>query len=197
MSNRNNLFINTLKLPKIRFFTVKIAPVMKSLLQFAVVLIIAILLYNYFYGTSEEKAQSKEVFVKSGQTLAAAWDLLKSEKAKFDAGKYDAALDKLGGAYRTIRMHAQHLDANVLQRLDELETRKRALEGELQAIEQAERTVSESAPGRALRGAAESGRLGPEAEEAAAQLQRKAALLRSMESLIRDTDALLKEAGKE
>ena len=157
---------------------------MKSLLQFAVVLLVAILVYNYFYGTSEEKAQSKEVFVKSGQTVVAAWDLLKSEKAKFDAGKYDAALEKLGGAYRTIRQHAQHVDANLLRRLDELETRKRNIEGELQSIEQTDQELRETGAARQPAAAAE-------------QLQRKAELLRSMESLVRDTDALLKAAGQE
>jgi hypothetical protein len=155
--------------------------------------------YNYFYGTNEEKAQSKEVFKKTGQTVAAAWNLLKTEKAKFDAGKYDNALDKVGSAYRAIRERAQYVDEKVLRRLDELETRKRRIEGELQAIEQTEQELQQApqAPAKKTLTRAERKQLEQTAAMAAEQLRRKEALLRSLDSLMRDTDALLKEAQQE
>jgi cytochrome c556 len=171
---------------------------MRTLIQLALVLLVGILVYNYFYGTSEEKAQSREVFKKTGQTVGAAWNLLKSEKAKFDAGKYDNALDKLGGAYRAIRERAQYVDEKVLRRLDELETRKSRIEGELDAIEKIEENLQQTPaptskrPTRAERNEAEK-----TATKVAEQLRRKEALLRSLDSLMRDTDALLKDAQQE
>ena len=44
-----------------------------------------------------------------------------SEKAKFDAGKYDRVLEQLGDTYKTVRQHTQHVDSKIVQRLDELE----------------------------------------------------------------------------
>ncbi|MBK8969760.1 MAG: hypothetical protein R3D58_02175 [Saprospiraceae bacterium] len=151
----------------------------RSLIKLGLLLLAGILVYNYFFGTTEEKAQSKEVFKKTGDALGAAWNLLKSEKQKFDAGKYDKVLDQLGSAYKAIRDQAKNVDEKVLRRLDELERRKSALEQELGAIESGEK---ESATGNGA------------AAKSADQQRRKESLQRQLDSLIRDTDALLKDA---
>lgn len=180
-------------------YRIKKIKFMKSLIQLAFILIVGILVYNYFYGTHEEKEQSQEVFKKTGQTVVGAWNLLKAEKAKFDAGKYDNALDKVGTAYRAIRERAQYVDENVLRRLDELETRKRQIEGALEVVEQTERELQQDAPapsGKQLT-MAERRQMAEAAVKTAEQLRRKEALLRSMDSLLRDTDALLKDAQQE
>lgn len=114
----------------------------RSLIKLGLLLLAGILVYNYFWGTTEEKAQSKEVFKKTGDALGAAWNLLKSEKEKFDAGKYDKVLDQLGNAYKAIRNQAKNVDEKVLKRLDELEQRKSSLEQELGAIESDEKASS-------------------------------------------------------
>jgi len=59
---------------------------MGNLLKLAALLVIGILVYNYFFGTTEEKAQSKVIFSEAKDLGKAAWGLLKSEKEKFEDG---------------------------------------------------------------------------------------------------------------
>lgn len=150
----------------------------RSLIKLGLILIAGILVYNYFFGTNEEKAQSKEVFKKTGDAVGAAWNLLKSEKQKFDSGKYDKVLDQLGNAYRAVRERAEYLDEKVIKRLDELEKRKSALQDQLDAIDKAD----QSPPA------------GNQASKSADQDRRKEQLQRQLDSLVKDTDALLKQA---
>lgn len=167
----------------------------RSLLKLAAVLIVAILVYNYFFGTSAEKENSRKVFGQMRAVVVSVGDLVKAEKAKFDAGKYDKALDKLGGAYRAIREQAQHVDAKVLDRLNELENRKADLEQELETINQEDQNQSapSAKPGKKTL------RPDPKAEQekavkAAEQQRRKEALQKELEALLRDSDTLLQDA---
>ncbi|MDX1911537.1 MAG: hypothetical protein SFV22_08640 [Saprospiraceae bacterium] len=165
----------------------------RSLLKIAALLIAGILVYNYFFGTHEEKENSRKVFGQIRGVVESVGQLVKSEKDKFDAGKYDAALEKLGGVYKAIRTQARHVDEKVLRRLDELEGRKAELQQELDAIEAGEQPVETPAP--------KSKKKDPKAEQekaakAADQNRRKEALLRELENLVRDSDALLKDAGE-
>jgi hypothetical protein len=165
----------------------------RSLLKLGFLLVAGILVYNYLFGTSEEKAQSKEVFQKTGSALSSAWSLLKSERQKFDAGKYDKALDQLGGAYREVRDRAQYVDEKVLRRLDDLEQRKASLEKELDGIEMEDKTpqTPPPAPKKGLKAAATA----PDQSAKATDNQRKKEnLMRELDNLMNDTDKLLKEA---
>ncbi len=157
----------------------------KSLIKLGLLLVAGILVYNYFFGTKEEQTQSKEVFKKTGDAVGAAWNLLKSEKQKFDHGKYDKVLDQLGNAYRAVRDRAEYVDEKILKRLDDLERRKASLQKELDAIE----AEDEAAP------APSSSKNGNnQTSKAADQDRRKEELQRSLDSLIRDTDNLLRQA---
>lgn len=165
----------------------------RSLLKIAALLIAGILVYNYFFGTNEEKENSRKVFGQIRGVVESVGQLVKTEKDKFDAGKYDAALEKLGGVYKAIRTQARHVDEKVLRRLDELEGRKAELQQELNAIEAGEQQSATPAP--------KSKKKDPKAEQeqaakAADQNRRKESLLRELENLVRDSDALLKEAGE-
>ena len=169
---------------------------MSTLIKIGLFLLVGILVYNRFFGTDEEKQQSKEVFKKTGDALGAAWNLLKSEKQKFDGGKYDKVLDQLGNAYRAVRSRAQYVDEKVLQRLDELEQRKAALEEQLDAIQDADTATPAPAPTK--KGA----KADPKAEQvkagkAADQQRRKEALQRELDDLLKDTDQLLKQAQEQ
>ena len=160
----------------------------RSLIKLGLLLVAGILVYNYFFGTSQEKAQSKEVFKKTGDAVGAAWNLLKSEKQKFDSGKYDGVLDKLGDAYKAVRERAEYVDEKVLKRLDDLERRKATLQKQLDAIEKEEQAPPPPAPKK-----------GSKAEQTqnaktADQERRKATLQRALDSLVRDTDVLLEDA---
>lgn len=162
----------------------------KTLIKLGLLLVVGILIYNFVFGNQEEKEQSKEVFKKTGSVLSSTWDLLKSERNKFDAGKYDQALDKLGGAYRAIREQAEHIDKKVLNRLDDLEKRKAQLEKELDGIETEDAAlVPAPAPKKGVAKVPEQ-----QSSQNTDQQRRKEQLMRELDKLMSDTDQLLKQA---
>jgi predicted RNase H-like nuclease (RuvC/YqgF family) len=144
------------------------------LIKLAILVVVGVLGYNYFFGTSAEKAQSAKTFGQMKEVAVSVGELAKSEKQKFDAGKYDKALDKLGATYKKLREGAQKLDAGLLKRINELEARKGELQKELDGIQN---TESGPAPSR---------------EKAAEQERRKETLQRDLDKLERDSEALLK-----
>lgn len=166
----------------------------RSLLKIGLLVVACILVYNYFFGDSAEKEQSRKIFGEMRDVVVSVGQLVKTEKDKFDAGKYDGALEKLGGAYRAIRDRAEHLDAKVIQRLDELERRKATLEREIDSIEKADQQL-QTAPQTPPKGLkADPKAQQNQAAKAADQQRRKAELQRELEALVKDTDDLLKQA---
>ena len=145
----------------------------RSLIKIGIFLVIGILIYNYFLGDNSEKAQSKALFGEMRDVVVSVGGLLKSEKQKYDAGKYDEALDKLGDAYVVIRKQAVKLDKGMMEDLESLEKRQKSLQKELDSIENAE---------------------GKSGTSSAEQAARKKDLQCEMESLLRDTDKLIREA---
>lgn len=169
----------------------------RILLKYGALLVAGILIYNYFFGTDTEKDNSRKIFGQVRDVVVSVGQLVKSEKSKFDAGKYDAALEKLGSAYKAVRERAQHLDASMLKRLDELEQRKSALQGELDKIEQNEPPETAPAPSgkKALKADPKAEKI--KAAKAADQQRRKEQLQRELETLLQDSDALLKQAQEQ
>ncbi len=102
----------------------------RSLLKLGALLVVGILVYNYFFGTIEEKEQSKKVFTEVVDLGKAAWGLLKSEKEKLDEGKYDGALDKISGLIDTLKEKAKTIDDNkeILDKIRELEKQRDGIE---------------------------------------------------------------------
>lgn len=101
----------------------------RSLIKLGLFLVAGILVYNYFFGTPEEKAQSKEVFSNVKNLTKSAVDLLRTEKTKFDDGKYDDAVDKISGVIDDLKGKAEKLDDNreLLGQIAELESKQRQL----------------------------------------------------------------------
>ncbi|SES97712.1 hypothetical protein SAMN05216326_10864 [Nitrosomonas marina] len=75
----------------------------------AFLLVIALLSYNYFFGTEEEKKQAQEIFTKGTEVVGAGADLLKSEYQKYQDGKYDQALDNISHLLSTLREQGDEL----------------------------------------------------------------------------------------
>jgi chromosome segregation ATPase len=168
----------------------------RSLFKLALLLIGGILVYNYFFGTSTEKENSRKIFGEMRDVVVSVGSLVKEEKAKFDAGKYDTALDKLGGAYRAIRERAEYVDQKVLKRLDDLEQRKAQLEQELNSIEQKdEQNANTPAPKKGIK---QDPKAAEQTAAKAADLQRrKEKLQKQLDSLLKDSERLLQEAEKQ
>jgi hypothetical protein len=168
----------------------------QSLIKLAVLVLACVLVYNYFFGTSEEKDQSRAIFGKVREVVVMGADVLKSEKQKYDAGKYDKLMNQLGVAYKAVRDRSQYVDKDVLTRLDDLEKRKAVLQKELDSIQQDEQPAA--APAASHRGLSGNVQDAPmSASKAADQLRRKEELVRQMQQLFQDSDVLLKQAQGE
>jgi hypothetical protein len=76
-------------------------------------LVIALLSYNYFFGTAEEKEQAQEIFSKGAEVVGAGTDLLKSEYQKYEDGKYDEALDNINNLLGKLKEHGSELHGEI------------------------------------------------------------------------------------
>jgi hypothetical protein len=165
-----------------------------TLFKWGAILVICILIYNFFLGTSAEKEQSRKIFGEVKDVVVSVGQLVKSERTKFDAGKYDAALDKLGGAYKAIRSQAEFIDQSVLKRLDDLEQRKADLDQQLNQIQAEEQAPPAPAPKKGIKRDAKAE--AQQSAKAADQDRRKAELQAEMDKLLKDSAVLLQEAQR-
>ncbi|MEM1328418.1 MAG: hypothetical protein AAGI23_20860 [Bacteroidota bacterium] len=115
----------------------------RTAIKVILVLVAGILIYNFFYGTEEEREQSKRIVGEFKEVGVAVKNLLQSEKAKLDEGKYDDALDKMGGLFNKIRDGVERLDPGVQDRLERLDRKRRDLEDEVHRKNEDELTNAE------------------------------------------------------
>ena len=90
----------------------------KLLIKIAIPIIIGILIYNYFFGTVKEKETSVEVYTKVKDLSLSLVDVMRSEKEKFDEGKYDKAMDKLNDVYNAARNHDEDMTVSEKKKLE-------------------------------------------------------------------------------
>ena len=102
----------------------------RSILRLAVILVIGVLIYNYFLGDPGEKETAKKIFGEIKEVGVAVKDLLQSEKEKFDSGKYDQALDKIGGLFNNLKENAETV-SSFSKEIDALEARRKELSDQL------------------------------------------------------------------
>lgn len=108
---------------------------LKSLLKLAFILVVGILVYNYFLGSDEEKATSEKVFRQVKEVGRTVGDLVKQEKEKFDDGKYDKAFDNLGKIYENLKGQVDDPESREdKEKLEELEHQKEVLEKETEEL---------------------------------------------------------------
>ena len=106
----------------------------RSLLKLAFIAVICIVVYNRFFGNETEKAQSQRIFKGVGNVFTEVRDLARSEKDKFDAGKYDVALNKMQGVIERLKNHAGDANNTQLDRqIADLERRKAQLQRQVDA----------------------------------------------------------------
>jgi ElaB/YqjD/DUF883 family membrane-anchored ribosome-binding protein len=90
----------------IRLLKKNIETMIKTIIRLGLLLLVGVLVYNYFLGTQEEKESSERIFNEVKDLGQATWSLLKSEKEKFDQGKYDEALSKIDDIFEKIKGEA-------------------------------------------------------------------------------------------
>ncbi len=107
----------------------------KSILKIGLLLVAGIIVYNYFLGSPEEKESSKQIFHQVRDMGKSVADLVKSEKEKFDKGKYDKAVDKLNDLYKDLRGHARDLNDDYIPKIEELEKQSKKLKEKLKDLD--------------------------------------------------------------
>ncbi len=109
-----------------------------TLIRLGVVAIFCIVVYNYFFGDSSEKANSSRIFSGVGTLFHDVKDLVSSERTKFDAGKYNSALDKMGNVIDKLKDHANSTNDQTMQRqIGQLEQKKNQLQNRVQSDQSA------------------------------------------------------------
>ncbi|MEM0991737.1 MAG: hypothetical protein AAF847_03515 [Bacteroidota bacterium] len=131
-------------------------------------LVVAILIYNFFFGTTEEKETSQKIVQEFKDVGVAVKDLLQAEKEKLDEGKYDNALDKIGGLFQKVKNSVEKIDPDALSKLDRLERKRNEISDEVH--KKGDDNLNE---------------------------QEKEKINREMEELLKETESLLKEINRE
>ncbi|MBP7184762.1 MAG: hypothetical protein KBA06_04580, partial [Saprospiraceae bacterium] len=102
------------------------------MLKFGFFLLIGVLGYNYFFGSTEEKESSQRIFQEFKVLGTMVKNLVVSEKQKFDTGKYDVALSKINSISIDLQEKAQRTDnVQLIDKLKDLSTKKQNLENQL------------------------------------------------------------------
>ena len=108
----------------------------RSLIRLVIFLVIGVLVYNFFLGTPEEKETSRKIWTEVKEVGVAVKDLIKSEKEKFDEGKYDNALEKIGNVFTDLKIKAEGIHSKYLRRIDKLDEKRQNLERRLSELEE-------------------------------------------------------------
>lgn len=107
----------------------------RSVIKIGVLLVVGIVAYNYFLGTPEEKAKAKNTISKAkeaGKVIGGALidlgkdgiALLKEEREKFREGKYDKAVEEVGGLISKIKKQVEGVGGDMLDRVNDLESQR-------------------------------------------------------------------------
>ncbi len=97
---------------------------MRNLLKLIFFAVIGLISYNYYYGNETEKARSEKVIDGVKDVFGAVKDLAVAEKEKFDEGRYDKVLDKIGGVFEDIKDKSADISDDLKDRLADLEDEK-------------------------------------------------------------------------
>ena len=68
----------------------------RKLITLGIFVVIGLVGYNFYFGTEAEKEKSAEIIQGGKNLVKGIGSVLKSEKNKFDNGKYDEAMSGLG-----------------------------------------------------------------------------------------------------
>lgn len=115
-----------------------------KLLRLIVVVVIGILVYNLVLGNDTEKESARKVFGEIKEAGIAVKDLLKSEKQKFDEGKYDDALNKVGNVFSKMKRRAQDIDEKYVDKIAEMDDKRKDLERRLAELIEEEEAMPDS-----------------------------------------------------
>ncbi len=76
---------------------------MKTIIKLLIIAILALILYNYFYGDETERETSAQVVDNARQLGQSLWDMIRVEKDRFSDGKHQEIVDNIGSTIGFVR----------------------------------------------------------------------------------------------
>lgn len=94
---------------------------MRTIINLVLIVVIAVVGYNYFFGSQSEKSDSQEIVNQVKDLGKSIGDLIKNEKEKFDEGKYDGIFDRMRSIFDKVKSQLDTTDASGREKLEDLE----------------------------------------------------------------------------
>lgn len=104
---------------------------LRWIFRLLLLLVIGLLVYNYFFGDKKEKEQSAAIFKQAKELGKSLGQILISEKEKFDEGKYDKALNKAKDVLESLQSNRKKMDAGNQEKLDLLIAKEKQIREQL------------------------------------------------------------------
>ena len=114
----------------------------KSIIKIALLLVVGVLVYNYFFGDAAEKATSQKVFTEIKDVGIAVKDFVKDEHQRIKDGKYSRVIDKIDDALTSAEAKLKNMDRETVEEYKELRRENRRLEDELVDLEKDDRELT-------------------------------------------------------
>jgi SMC interacting uncharacterized protein involved in chromosome segregation len=171
---------------------------LRRLFGWGLILVFGVLVYNRFFGDAAEKEQSKKVFGEAKVLFHSVRDVVRTERHKFEAGKYDKAIGNIRNLFGKMRETAKD-SKDVLAQIEDLDKKRQDLETKLNKIKQMPDDVPSSYDKLTEKGGSKTKTLAkpkienpktPKADE-----ERK--LQQELDNLMQETDALMSDLEKE
>lgn len=114
----------------------------KSIIKIALLLVVGVLVYNYFFGDEAEKATSKKVFTEIKDVGKAVKDFVKDEHQRIKDGKYSKVIDKIDDALTGAEAKLKNMDKETIEEYKRLRRENKRLEGDLAELEKGDRELT-------------------------------------------------------
>lgn len=114
---------------------------MRTIINLILIVVIAVVGYNYFFGSNSEKNESQEIVDQVKDLGKSIGDLIRSEKNKLEEGKYDDVVNKARSIFEKLESQINPTDSTQKEGLQALGNDLEALEKKVKEV--ADSTVSD------------------------------------------------------
>ncbi|TVR85309.1 MAG: hypothetical protein EA411_13145 [Saprospirales bacterium] len=116
---------------------------MRLLIRIAILLLLALIAYNYFLGTEDEQAESQQVVENARQLGQSLVDMVVSERERFSEGKYDEMRDRIGTSIGFLRERGEEFNISGKE-FSALDEEKNELDSMIRQLDDMTKTGEES-----------------------------------------------------
>lgn len=109
---------------------------MRTIFRWALMLVVLIVGYNYFFGDSHEKSESQEIIDKVKDLGESLFGFVVNEKERMEQGKYEGLFNQVENLFDLIKSQLESADTLDRDELIKLESDKNDLEIELKEAEE-------------------------------------------------------------